>query len=230
MEKTEWVELDVHQTRDGVIVVSHDDNLKRISGEDVCVHDLTYDEILRMDVGSWFSEDYADLRLATLDDVLKVCRDHSKVQIEIKPTDYDDHIEEAILQVINDNGMHDQVLILSLKPEPLKRIKELDPTMITAYCMVVAMGRIDDIPFADYYSVEESNVNPELVSRVHASGGQIFAWTVNSDERVQYLVDCGVDAILTDDPTMMRNALDKTKYTTGLARYFRLYMEELREY
>lgn len=229
-EKTEWVELDVHQTKDGVIVVSHDDNLERISGQDVFVYDLTYDEILKMDVGSWFSDDYAGLHLATLDDVLKVCKDNAKVQIEIKPTDHDDHIEEAILKIVNENGMHDQVLILSLKPEPLKRVKELDPTMITAYCMVVAMEHIEDIPFADYYSVEESNVKPQLASRVHDAGGQLFAWTVNSDENVQYLVDCGVDAILTDDPAMMRNALSKAKYNTGLARYLRLYMKELREY
>ena len=230
LENADWIELDVHQTKDGVIVVSHDDDLARISGNKVHVYDLTYDEIQEMDVGSWFSDDFAGLRLATLDDALKLCKDKIKVQIEIKPTDHDVNIEESILKIINENGMHDQVLVLSLKPEPLRRIKELDPTLITAYCMVVAWKHVEDIPFADYYTVEEGNITTELVNNVHASGGQIFAWTVNSDESVQHLVDCGVDAILTDDPVMMRRALDSAKYTGGPARYLRIYLDALRAF
>ena len=81
-----------------------------------------------------------------------------KVQIEIKYNDHMKGIEEKVLQIVNDNDMHDEVIITSLSDIPLKRMKELDPSIITTYSMYVAWADIDDIPFADYYTIEEANV------------------------------------------------------------------------
>ena len=96
--------------------------------------------------------------------------------------------------------------------------------------MYVAWADIDDVPFADCFTIEESNVEKRTADRIHAKGGTLFAWTVNSEENVQYLVDCGVDGILTDDPVMMRNALDNASYSTGIPRLFRMYWTLLQEY
>ncbi len=227
MENVDWVELDVHQTKDNVIIVSHDDDLTRISGENLFVHDLTYDEIMQLDVGSWFSKDYQGLRITTLDKALKLMKDKVCVQIEIKPNGMDEGIEERILQIVNDNGMHDQVLIISLQPEPLRRIKALDPTIQTAYCMVLAWEHIEDISFSDSFTLEESNISAALVDRIHKKGGKVFAWTVNSEESVQHLVDCGVDGIVTDNPSMIRNALNEAHYNGGIAKLFRQYLYSL---
>lgn len=65
---------------------------------------------------------------------------------------------------------------------------------------------------------------------VHAAGGRVYAWTVNDEAYVQYLIDCGVDGMLTDDPIMMKNCLDRAKYDTGLFRYLRIYLDTLREF
>lgn len=230
LENPDWIELDVFQTKDGVIVVCHDDYLYRVSGKKVYVHDLTYEEIMQLDVGSWFSKEYSDVRISTLDEVLKLYKDEVPVQIEIKYTGYGTNLEEKVLEVINANQMHDQVIITSLNAKPLIRIKELDPDMITTYSMYVAWGHIEDIDFADYYTVEEGNVTAELVNGVHESGGKIFAWTVNSEENVQYLVDCDVDGILTDNPIMMRKALDQAYYSNGIMKYLRYYLNLLQRF
>ena len=126
--------------------------------------------------------------------------------------------------------MHDDVIITSLSDIPLRRMKELDPTIITTYSMYVAWADIDDVPFADYYTIEKSNVERDIVDRIHAKGGKLFAWTVNSEDNVQYLVDCGVDGILTDDPIMMRNALDKASYSTGIPKLSRMFWNLLQQY
>ncbi|MCQ2609422.1 MAG: glycerophosphoryl diester phosphodiesterase membrane domain-containing protein, partial [Lachnospiraceae bacterium] len=55
-EENEYIEFDVHQTKDNVIIISHDDNLLRVTGQNVCVHDLTYEEIQKLDTGKWFSK------------------------------------------------------------------------------------------------------------------------------------------------------------------------------
>ena len=230
LEHADWVELDVFMTKDGEIVISHDDDLSRTTGQKVFVHDLTYEEFSKLDVGKRFSNRFEGLRPSTLDEILKLFKGKVKVQIEIKYNKYMEGIEEKVLQIINDNGMHDDVIITSLSDIPLRRMKELDPTIITTYSMYVAWADIDDVPFADYYTIEKSNVERDIVDRIHAKGGKLFAWTVNSEDNVQYLVDCGVDGILTDDPIMMRNALDKASYSTGIPKLSRMFWNLLQQY
>ena len=230
LEQADWVELDVFRTKDGVIVISHDDDLSRTAGKKLFIHDLTFEEFMQLDVGKRFSDKFEGLRPSTLDEILKLYKDKMKVQIEIKYNEYMEGIEEGVLKVINDNGMHDQVIITSLSDIPLRRLKELDPTIITTYSMYIAWSHIEDIPFADYYTVEENNVDEEMVDYVHAKGGKLFAWTVNSEDNVQFLVDCGVDGILTDNPNMLRKALDDASYSTGLPQTLRLYWSLLQEY
>lgn len=222
-EQAEWIELDVHQTKDGVIVVSHDDDLSRVAGKKLFVHDLTYGELMELDVGSWFDKSYSALRLSTLDEVLKACKDNVFIQIEIKPSGYDVNLEENLLQVVYDNDMQDQVVFICLQPEPLQRIKELGSEIPTVYTMFFAWGHIEDAAFSDAFSIEERNITRALVDNIHSAGKQVFAWTVNSESGVQYLVDCGVDGIVTDDPVMMRNALNKVNYSGGMGKLLRCF-------
>ena len=211
-----WVELDVHQTKDGVIIVSHDDNLSNI-GIDLVVHESTYEELMKHDSGAYFSKKYEGLKLCTLKEALDVLKDKVAVQVEIKPTEYDDHIEEAVLDIIKETDSSLPIAVLSLKEKPLKRIKELDPDFPIIYCTVVATEGIENIDYADFFSIEESAINKDLVSRIHEKGKQCFVWTINKEDNVQYLVDCGVDTILTDDPIMMKKALTKCNYAESFA-------------
>lgn len=220
-EQPEWVELDVHETKDGVIVVSHDDDLSRVAGKKLFIHDLTYEELAACDVGSWFDEEFSDVRISTLDEVLKLYKDTIPVQIEIKPTGYETELEEHVLQVVRDNGMADQVILTCLQPQPLQRVKQLAPEIRTAYSMFVAWGHIEEMDFSDCFSIEEGNVTKSLVDQIHRAGKRVFAWTVNSEDHVQYLVDCGVDGILTDDPIMLDAALNQADYSGGLAKAVR---------
>lgn len=226
-ENPDWIELDVHQTKDGVIVVSHDDDLSRVTGKKVFVHELTFNELQELDAGSWFSDEYSYVRIAKLEDILKIFKDKIKVQIEVKYTGYDDHLEEHVLEAVNNNNMHDQVIFTSLQPEPLKRLKEIDPSVTVVYSMYVAKGHIEDIEFADWFTVEESNISEELVNNVHNAGKKIFAWTCNNEDGVQHLIDCRVDGILTDDPNMMRNAYIFAKYNSGFPKRIRVFIDLL---
>lgn len=228
MEKLEWVELDVQQTKDGVVIVSHDDDLTRVARKTLFVHELTYAETQELDVGSWFSPEFSDVRLSTLDEVLDLFQDTDiKLQIEIKINGFEDHLEEKVLASIDAHGMQDQTIITSLQPEPLKRILELDPDRITTYSMYVAGEGVEHIAFSKYLTIEESNFTKDLVDRIHAEGKTCFAWTANTEDTIQYLVDCGVDGILTDNPLLIRNALDHCDYSGGMMRFLRLMIHRL---
>ena len=220
-EDVTWIELDIHQTKDGKIIISHDDNLKRICGQSIYVYDKTYEELQELEVGSWFSEEFRGLKLATLDEAFDLLKGKVKIQVEIKPTKADDHIEEAVIDIIRSHDMVDDVVVLSISDAPLRRIKEIAPDITTMYCMPLALGFVENIPFADLLSIEESNISASLVASAHEIGKQCFVWTINDPENVQHLVDIGVDGILTDDPIMMKEALDDCDYDMGALRTLR---------
>ncbi len=221
--------MDIQKTKDGVILVSHNDSLKKFTGDNRAIHELTYDEIMEIDVGSWFSPAYDGLKLSTLDEILKLIKNYENlyVQIEIKVAEYDHHLEEELIEILYANDMVKRCAVISLSPEPLRRIKALDPDVTTLYTMSMAIGDISTFDAADGYSVEQSFITLPLVSKVHAAGKKIYAWTANTGSTIQFLTDCGVDGILTDDPIMLKEALDNIYYSGGFLRLFRIYISML---
>lgn len=218
-ENLPWIELDVHQTADGVIVVSHDPNLSRVTGHDLAIAEHTYEELARCGMGSWMPGSYEHVVIPTLEEVLTQAKAHgTRVQVELKGSEGDVDFEEHVLEVINACGMHDEVMVICLDAERMMRVAELDPTITKGYCMFVARGHLEDIPYTDNVSIEESNVTPDLVHRMHEQGIMVFCWTVDLDDTVQYLVSCDVDVIGTDDPMLISEALDHASYAGGLAR------------
>lgn len=223
LENADGVELDTYLTKDGELVVSHDDDLLRVSGQNLYVHELTYDELQEVDTGSWFSEDFSYLRLSKLSDVLALFKDNDMtIQIEIKACDYSDGIEEKLVQVINESGIKDRITVISLVEDYLIRVKEIDESITTAYCLYIAWDNVQYVDYVDDFSIEVTNIEPPLVDKIHATGSKVYCWTVNDENAIQYLSDCGVDGILCDDPLMVINALDRIETSKGLARFFRL--------
>lgn len=225
MENLYWLELDVHQTSDGVIVCNHDSTTKRTHGVKLSIHDHTYQELTRFELGSWMPGKFEGVRMTTLKSALELAKaNNMNVQVELKGHPSDTGFEENVLQVINKAGMHDNVMIIAQDAERLKRIKELDPTITKGYCMVIAIGNLNDIDYTDNVTIEETNVTPELVRQMHAKGKKVFCWTVDLDDTVQYLVSCGVDVIGTDDPILISNAVDKADSSGGISRVFHIVM------
>lgn len=224
-ENLQWIELDVHQTADGVIVCCHDSTLKRVIGYNLAIHDLSFSDLSACEMGSWMPGDYQHVRIPKLEEVLRFAKEtNMKVQVELKGHPADKGFEENVLKIINDTGMHDNVMIICQNAARLQRVKELDPTITKAYCMVIALGDLNDIPYTDNITIEESYVTPELVRKMHEKGIKVFCWTVDQDDTVQYLVSCGVDVIGTDNPMLISNALEKADYSGGFSRVFHIVM------
>ncbi len=219
---SDWVEIDVRQTADGVIVLSHDDRLRKFTGRNDYLHEMTYEELSWIvDAGGWFSAEYEGTKIPTLQEVLALCKNKVRLMIDLKPTEYDSDLEESVLRLIQEAGMRDQCVIASLRASSLQKVKTLDPEMTVVYCMAAANGNISKIPYADWYSIEESSVTEDLVSEIHQSGKRVYAWTVNTSSHVQGLIDAGIDGILTDDPIMMDYTLLSADYTGGFLKTMR---------
>ena len=194
----DYVEIDIAETKDGVLVVSHDNNIKRISGQDIDIWNSNYDDIKDIDIGSWFSSEFSGERLMTLDEAIETCRGKVKMNIELKPTSHDHEFVEKAVEVIQKQNFKDECILASLDYATIERVKQIDPSIRTAYISAIAYGDIDTLP-VDAFSIEATFVNKTLVNAVHRQNKDIYVWTVDNEELIDDMIDLNVDNIITDD-------------------------------
>jgi len=200
----DYVELDVKETKDGVIVVLHDANLKRTTGVNKNIWEVDYEYVQTLDAGSWFSEDFADERIPTLKEVIELCKGKVKMNIEIKPTGHDKNLERGVADLIKEYNLYDSCVVTSMKYSVLTKIKKLNPRIKTGYTMTAAYGRFYEMQYADAFSIKHSFVTKNLVDMAHAHGKEVYVWTVNGDKDMEELTKMNVDNIITNNPVKCR--------------------------
>lgn len=206
----DFIELDVQQTRDGVLVVMHDSNLKRTTGVNKDIWDVDYADIQNLDAGSWFDPAYANARIPTLEETLQFVDKRAKLNIEIKPTKHgSDTLEQDVAELITRYQYTDACYVTSFSYGSLKKVKEANPEIRTGYLMSVAYGQFYSLKYADAFSLNKVFVTSQVVNAAHQQGKQIFAWTVNSMSEVRSLCNLHVDSIITDDPVMVQNVISR---------------------
>lgn len=208
----DWIELDVQQTKDKRIIVTHDTNLLRVTGVNKNIIDLNYDEIKDLDAGSFFSKKFKDEKIPLLEEVVLFAKNNNmRLNIELKPTGKEVDFEKYVLEIIDKYNYKENCVITSQVYSVLQNIKNIDSSFKTVYVMSIAVGNIIDLKYADAFSVEASNVNRTLVKRVHNAGKELYAWTVNTEDSINKMIDMGVDNIITDNISLGKDLIMKSK-------------------
>lgn len=219
------VELDVRQTKDGVLVIMHDESLERTIGVDKKVGDLTYEELLQYDAGIQYSEDYAGEKIPTLEEAIQCIDGRTDLNIELKPAKTDRNLVEGVADLIAAYDLYDSCIVTSADYSAIKKIKQYDEKITTAYIMSVAAGNFYDLEYADAFSIKYSYITNDMVKEIHKRGKEVYAWTVNSEEKVKEMMLKGVDSIITDNPyrtkRIIYNSTDSL-FTTFYKKYFNL--------
>ncbi|WP_242663275.1 glycerophosphodiester phosphodiesterase [Clostridium botulinum] len=211
-QNADWIELDVQLTSDGIPVVMHDSNLYRITGVNKNIWEVTYNDIKDLDCSSWFSSEFAGERISTLGEILDFAKkEHIKLNIELKPTGHEKDFEKIVIDTINQKNFKNSCVVTSQEYGTLQRIKEYDQEIKTIYVMSIALGDITELTEADGFSVEASFITPRLVSMVHNSGKKIFAWTVNTRENMDNMIEMNVDNIVTDNIALAKAAVYESR-------------------
>lgn len=215
-----YVELDVHMTLDGEIVVSHDEDLRRVSGQDAVVGQVTFAELARIDVGYNFSPDGSrfpfrgsGLRVPRLAQVLEVLYEQRLV-IEVKQES--PSLIEPMLEVIERAGMRRRVMVASEHQAPIDKVRALAPEIptglpyheIAGFMVALAPGAEPYQPCGDALQVPPEYeswrlVTAESVAAAHRMGLEVHVWTVNEEVEMRALLALGVDGILTDYPARL---------------------------
>lgn len=211
------IELDVHLTKDGEVVVIHDETLERTTNGRGYVRDYTLSELKKLDAGSWYKSEFAGERIPTLEEVLQSLKGKVQFNIEIKNGPiYYRGIEEKILTLLSKHDLKDQVVISSFDHRCLKKIREMNPELTTG--SLVKLGvlyvarllrpeKIAQSVGATGLHLNKSYVTPGLVRRARQHGLRVLVWTVNEPAQMSYFIKMGVDGIVTNFPDRLKNEL-----------------------
>lgn len=221
-EMADYVELDVQMTKDGVIVLGHDATLKRVAGINRSIASMTWEELQKLEVGSWFSPDFAGERIPKLEEVLDFCKGKIYLNIEIKNVGKDSLLPEKVVCLILENGMEEQCVVSSTSLGYLERVKLLDPKLRTGYILSAAYGDFYFEEKANFISIRASFVNRQMVERAHARGMTVHAWTVNSKSEMERLRLMEVDNLITDYPVLAREIIYREEATETLLEYLQM--------
>ncbi|MFD9908197.1 glycerophosphodiester phosphodiesterase [Streptomyces sp. NPDC059063] len=225
-----WVENDVQRTKDGVLVIVHDDNLKRTTNvEEVFpdrapwkVKDFTAAEIAKLDAGSWFGPKFAGARVPTLTQYMnRVSRNHQRLVLEIKKPELYPGIEQDTLRVLRRTGWLDRnhvkhrLVVQSFSADSVRQVHALRPDIKTGFLGTPAAA---DLPkyaeFSDQINSTHTSISADYVSAIHALKGphgkplEIYTWTVDEAAAARRVADFGVDGIITNKPDVVREAIE----------------------
>ncbi len=195
-EGADGIELDVHLSADGQVVVHHDDAI-RVPGTDV--------RKLRIAEHSMSSlRSICEVELPALAEVLELVGQKARVWVEIKGQ----RVEREVVAVIRSG--HSACAIHAFDHRAIRRASELAPEI--PYGLLMVARTVDPVSLlraagATALWQEWSMIDEELVSEIHAAGGEVVAWTVNDVETAAALASIDVDAICTDRPGRLRASL-----------------------
>lgn len=209
----DYVELDVQETRDGTVIVLHDSDLKRVAGVKENVWSVDYGQIKFLDVGSWFSEEFAGETIPTLDEVMEMAKGRLKLNIEIKLTGHEKNLEKSVVELIEKHEMEKECVVTSFQAEALKKVKSYNEDIKTGYILHVAYGDFSGVDYADALSINYSFATSALINDAHSSGKEVYVWTVNNADAINDMIQKGADMIITDDPVLAKETL--TSYETN---------------
>ncbi|WP_428993713.1 glycerophosphodiester phosphodiesterase [Brevibacillus choshinensis] len=207
--KADYIEIDVQATKDGKLVVIHDNTVDRTTDGTGKVSSFTLDEIRQLDAGSFFGPDFAGERIPTFDEVLDEFRGKTGILIELKSPELYPGIEEQVAAALSERNMdkpaNEKIIVQSFNFDSIKTFHELLPAVPVGVLTSNKNDLTDEklaefATYADYVNPTQKLVTEELVNRIHDLGMQISVWTVRKPEEVEPLLKAGVDDIITDYP------------------------------
>jgi glycerophosphoryl diester phosphodiesterase len=225
-QHTDYVELDVQESQDGVVVVVHDADLMKVGKSPLKVWDTPAEQLRLVDIGSYFGPQFSGERVPTLAEALEACKGVSRVDIELKYYGHNQRLEERVVEIVEAAGMEDSIVTMSLNRDLVAKMKRLRPTWTSGLLTAKAMGDLTHVP-ADFLAVEKSMATRWFIRAAHRAGKPVYVWTVDDPARMARMIGLGVDGLITNRPGVAREVLDQFAHMTQAQRLFLFVMTTL---
>jgi glycerophosphoryl diester phosphodiesterase len=187
------IELDVRISGDGQLIVSHDDNLKKVFGKDVSIKDTTLKELKSL----------TEERIISLEEALHFLGSKvSKILVELKEAGF----EKKVLDLIKKERLEDRVIVVSFLEDVLTRVRKLNEKIETGLVYAKFKKPIDAALKlkAQYLVPLYRFVHRRDIAKAHKSSLKVIVWTVNNKKDAEEFIAKDVDGIATDKPDIFR--------------------------
>ncbi|MFC0269883.1 glycerophosphodiester phosphodiesterase [Metabacillus herbersteinensis] len=200
------IELDVQMTKDGTLVVIHDEKVNRTTNGTGFVKDFTYNELQHLDASYKFKKLWKKIRIPTLEEVLAWGENKKGflINIELKNgiIDYPE-IEKSTIKAIEQHGLKENVIISSFNHNSLVKCKNIAPEIVTAALYMEGLYK----PWNYAKEIRAEGIHPqfratpkEVIDSAQAEGIAVRPFTVNKEDLMGKLISWNCSGFFTDYP------------------------------
>jgi len=207
-QHTDFIELDVQESADGQVLVVHDSDLMKVGGNPTKIWDGSAATLRSVDIGTSKDPRYSAERVPTLAEALAECKGRCRVIVELKSYGHDQKLEERVAAIVEDAGMENDCIFMSLDREMVRKMKALRPSWRVGLLVAKAVGDLTELK-ADFLAVEARMASRNFVQRAHAAGQDVYIWTVNDPAWMFVAMSRGVDGLITDKPDLARRVIER---------------------
>jgi len=205
------IELDIHLSADGQIVVCHDDSIGRTTTGKGVIREMTVKQLKQADAGVKFGGRFAGERIPLLEEVFDAVPQEIMLNIEIKGG-FDRRVEPALLELLERKKRLDNVVVSSFNHKSLRWLKQLEPRVKIGLLYAtdfVNHRRIAEAMDVDVYSLhpEYRLIRREDIADAVAHGLKVFPYTINGEMEMRQAVHDGASGIITDYPGKLKQLL-----------------------
>ncbi len=207
------VELDTHLSKDGLLIVLHDFTVDSTTDGKGLAKDMTLTQLKALDAGGSFSPEFKGTRIPTLDEVFEAVGKKLFINVEIKSESQEtDGVEQAVADCISRHGLTDSVIISSFNPLALRRFRAILPDVPIGYLYSPDYNfseQMEGFPHEARHP-QDQMIDAAYMDWAKSQNYRVNTWTVNDPARAVTLRNLGVDAIITDKPDVIIEAVRGT--------------------
>lgn len=207
-EGVDGIENDVQLTKDGQIIIMHDESVDRTTNGRGWVKDFTLEELKQLDASEKFGDRFGVQRVPTLREYLELVKDLPILtNIEMKTGVFEyREMEQLLVDMLREYHVEDRVLITSFNHFTIMRMKKLAPEL--RYGFLAYDWRLDAGEYTQRYGIpcyhpDYHNLTPEVVEDLHSHGIEVNPYTVDDPEDIRDMMAKGVHSVITNCPDVV---------------------------
>ena len=210
--KVNGIELDIHLSKDGHVMIQHDEAMKRCTGLDGFIFDYTRAELEKINAGLIKNNDFGFTPVPSFEEYLDFIKDKkivTNVELKTAPVYYDG-IEEKAIDMIYKAGVEKNIIFSSFNWLSIVRAREIAPEIPSALLIeqrLLKMGPLFSKSGISYFHPYYLTVDENMVKDMHSNGVGVNAWTVDNESDILSMLSCKVDGIITNAPDKVQSLL-----------------------
>lgn len=210
--KSDGIEFDVQLTKDGQVVIIHDETIDRTSNGSGRVCDYTYNELLKYDFSDKYVGEFGKMKIPLLREYFELVKNTNIItNIELKNSVYDyENLEQKVYDIVVEYNLREKVIISSFNHESMIRMKNIDSSIacgLLADCWMIEPGTYTKMHGMECYHPAGYCLTKEKVDTIHEQGVLVNVWLGKEPMDYKELIDMGVDILISNDPDLVRELI-----------------------